>query len=54
LRPAQQRPNLTVWTETQVQRLTLQRAASGALRCTGAELLREGQAVRVRAAARWC
>jgi choline dehydrogenase len=49
LRPAQQRPNLTVWTETQVQRLTLQSGADGALRCTGAELLREGQAVRVRA-----
>lgn len=50
LRPAQRRPNLTVWTETQVQRLTLQRAASGELRCVGAELVREGQAVRVRAA----
>ena len=50
LRPAQQRPNLTVWTQTQVQRLSLERGADGALRCTGAELLREGQTVRVRAA----
>lgn len=49
LRPAQQRPNLTVWTETQVHRLTLQSGADGAMRCTGAELVREGQAVRVRA-----
>jgi choline dehydrogenase len=49
LRPAQQRPNLTVWTQTQVQRLTLERGADGVLRCTGAELLREGQTVRVRA-----
>ena len=50
LRPAQQRPNLTVWTQTQVQRLSLERGADGALRCTGAELLREGQTVRARAA----
>ena len=50
LRPVQHRPNLTVWTQTQVQRLTLERAPSGELRCTGAELLREGQVVRVRAA----
>jgi len=50
LRPAQRRRNLTVWTQTQVQRLMLERTASGELRCIGAELLREGQAVHVRAA----
>ena len=50
LRPVAQRPNLTVWTETQVQRLTLARDAGGVLRCTGAELMRGGQSVTVKAA----
>jgi choline dehydrogenase len=50
LRPVMQRPNLTVWTETQVERLTLARDAAGALRCTGAELRRGGQRVAVTAA----
>jgi choline dehydrogenase len=50
LRPIAQRRNLTVWTETRVKRLTLARDASGALRCTGAELVRAGQAVSVSAA----
>jgi choline dehydrogenase len=49
LRPVQHRPNLTVWTDTQVQRLTLARDAGGALRCTGAEVLRGGQTVQVQA-----
>jgi choline dehydrogenase len=49
LRPALQRPNLTVWTETQVERLTLARDAFGTLRCSGAELRREGQRVVVAA-----
>jgi choline dehydrogenase len=50
LRPIKQRPNLTVWTETRVKQLTLARDASGALRCTGAELVRAGQVVNVSAA----
>ena len=50
LRPAHQRPNLTVWTETPTQRLLFEREADGALRCTGAELVREGRALTVRAA----
>jgi choline dehydrogenase len=50
LRPIAQRRNLTVWTETRVKRLTLARDASGALRCTGAELVRAGQALSVSAA----
>jgi choline dehydrogenase len=50
LRPALQRPNLTFWTETQVERLTLARDAAGALRCSGAELRRGGQRVVVAAA----
>jgi choline dehydrogenase len=50
LRPVQHRPNLTVWTETQVERLRLARDASGALRCTGADLVRQGQRLSVSAA----
>ncbi|MBL0920079.1 MAG: GMC family oxidoreductase N-terminal domain-containing protein [Hydrogenophaga sp.] len=49
LRPVQHRPNLTVWTETLTERLTIERDASGALRCTGAELRRGGERVSVRA-----
>jgi choline dehydrogenase len=49
LRPAANRPNLTIWTETRVQRLLLARQADGSLRCTGAELLRGGQSVGVSA-----
>ncbi|MEZ5662535.1 MAG: GMC family oxidoreductase N-terminal domain-containing protein [Burkholderiaceae bacterium] len=49
LRPVQDRPNLTVWTETQVERLTLSREASGGWRCSGAELRRGGQRVQVAA-----
>lgn len=50
LRPVLQRPNLTVWTEAQVERLRLSRDASGALRCTGADILRQGRRVSVSAA----
>jgi choline dehydrogenase len=50
LRPVMNRPNLTVWTETQVERLRLERDAAGALRCSGAELKRGGQRVSVCAA----
>ena len=49
LRPARQRPNLTVWTGAQVQRLTLQRQPNGELRCTGAEVVRQGHAQTVTA-----
>ncbi|PKO69396.1 MAG: choline dehydrogenase [Betaproteobacteria bacterium HGW-Betaproteobacteria-16] len=49
LRPVQHRPNLTVWTETHVQKLSLARDAGGQLRCTGAEVLRGGQTVQVQA-----
>ena len=50
LRPVQHRPNLTVWTQTLTDRLLLERDASGALRCVGAQLRRGGQRVTVRAA----
>jgi len=45
LRPAQQRPNLTVWTETRVQALQLAPQPDGSMRCVGAQLVRQGQAV---------
>lgn len=51
LRPAQQRPNLSVWTETQVQALQLATLPDGRTRCTGAHLVRQGQAVSVSAQA---
>jgi choline dehydrogenase len=49
LRPALQRPNLTVWTSAQVKRLVIERG-DGGLRCAGVELVRGGQALTVRAA----
>ena len=49
LRPALQRPNLTVWTGAQVRRLLIERGDAG-LRCTGVELVRGGQALTLRAA----
>ncbi|GAA6142646.1 GMC family oxidoreductase N-terminal domain-containing protein [Hydrogenophaga sp. 5NK40-0174] len=50
LRPVLQRPNLEVWTESQVQRLLLSAGTDGARpRCTGIELLRGGQRVTVNA-----
>ena len=49
LRPARQRPNLTVWTGAQVKRLTLQRQPNGEWRCTGAEVVRHGQTQQVTA-----
>jgi len=49
LRPVASRSNLVVWTQTAVQRLSLERAPDGTLRCTGAEVLRDGQRLQVRA-----
>lgn len=51
LRPAQQRSNLTVWTETRVQALQLAPQPDGSVRCVGAHLVRQGQAVDVSAQA---
>ncbi|HMN76417.1 MAG TPA: GMC family oxidoreductase N-terminal domain-containing protein [Burkholderiaceae bacterium] len=44
------RPNLTLWTDAQVQRLVLARDADGALRCDGAEVLTKAGLQTVRAA----
>ncbi|MGI3167123.1 GMC family oxidoreductase [Pseudooceanicola sp. 200-1SW] len=47
LRPARHRPNLTIWTEAQAERLTF--APEGALRCDGVVVRRAGQQVTARA-----
>lgn len=47
LRPAKTRSNLTVWTEAQVERLTLETDAAGKLRCTGAVINKGGQSIAV-------
>ena len=49
LRPIKNRKNLTVWTESQVERLVFETTDSGATRCTGAIVRRGGDAVTVRA-----
>jgi choline dehydrogenase len=38
LRPAKKRPNLTIWTEAQVEKLTFAKDSDGRLRCTGAQV----------------
>lgn len=49
LRPAKSRPNLTIWTEAQVERLSFETGADGALRCCGVRVNRAGTSVAVRA-----
>ena len=52
LRPAgDQRPNLTVWTSTQVVRLLIDTPPGDSLRCTGAQVWRDGQMLTVSVAA---
>ncbi|WP_347832947.1 GMC family oxidoreductase N-terminal domain-containing protein [uncultured Planktomarina sp.] len=43
LRPVQSRPNLTVWTEAQVETLTFLTEANGTLRCSGVVVQHQGQ-----------
>ncbi|HYD76217.1 GMC family oxidoreductase [Ramlibacter sp.] len=43
------RPNFTLWTDARVQRLRVERQPDGRLRCTGAEVLKDGQVVGVHA-----
>ena len=51
LRPAcTERPNFTLWTSAQVEKLNLARQADGSLRCTGAQVRVDGQVVTVQAA----
>ena len=49
LRPAQHRPNLTIWTEAPTERLLFETGPSGQPRCTGLVLRRDGQQVTVSA-----
>ncbi len=46
LKPVMKRPNLTVWTNTQVAKLITETTAQG-IRCTGAELVKQGERVTV-------
>lgn len=50
LRPAKTRPNLTVWTSAQVEKLTFEKGADGQPSCTGAVVNKDGTAVSVSAA----
>lgn len=50
LRPAKKRENLTIWTEAQVEKLTLETAADGKLRCVGVKVHRKGRSIDLRAA----
>ncbi|SMD00323.1 GMC family oxidoreductase [Primorskyibacter flagellatus] len=50
LRPARTRPNLTIWTSAQVEKLTFEKDADGQPRCTGAVVNKDGTAVSVSAA----
>ncbi|MFT6533960.1 MAG: choline dehydrogenase [Limimaricola cinnabarinus] len=49
LRPAKSRPNLEIWTESQVERLIFETTPQGATRCAGAVVRRAGDAMTVRA-----
>ena len=49
LRPVMSRPNLTVWTETQVEKLHLDHSPTQGWQCTGAQLRRKGQSIAVKA-----
>ncbi|MEX2743388.1 GMC family oxidoreductase [Rhizobium mongolense] len=49
LRPAKNRPNLTVWTQSHVERLIVETEGSGRKRCVGVMLQRQGRSLQVRA-----
>ena len=49
LRPGMKRANLTVWTNTQVAKLTTETTAQG-IRCTGAEVVKNGERISVQVA----
>jgi choline dehydrogenase len=50
LRPVKDRSNLTIWTDARVKKLMVERETNGALRCTGAQIVRTGELVTVSAA----
>jgi choline dehydrogenase len=47
LRPARKRPNLTIWTETQAERLLFDHCSEQSPRCNGVMLRRRGEALSV-------
>ncbi|MCW5606252.1 MAG: GMC family oxidoreductase N-terminal domain-containing protein, partial [Burkholderiales bacterium] len=49
LRPAKNRPNLTIWTQAHVERLILETDGSGRQRCAGVVVQRQGRSAEVRA-----
>ncbi len=49
LRPVKSRPNLTVWTEALVEKITFETGADGMPHCTGAIVNRTGQSTPVKA-----
>ncbi|MHA3979152.1 GMC family oxidoreductase [Halovulum sp. GXIMD14794] len=49
LRPARSRPNLTIWTQAQVEKLTVTKDADGRLRCSGARVNHKGRVLNVTA-----
>lgn len=49
LRPIKKRNNLEIWTESQVEKLHLERDSSGGLRCLGAVICKSGHSVTVSA-----
>ncbi len=49
LRPAQDRPNLTIWTESRTERLVFETGADGRSRCSGVVVRRHADGAAVRA-----
>nr|WP_095597032.1 GMC family oxidoreductase N-terminal domain-containing protein [Actibacterium pelagium] len=49
LRPVKSRPNLTIWTEAQVEKLLIEKDEAGQLRCHSALVHRKGQTTKVNA-----
>ncbi|MBB3355211.1 choline dehydrogenase [Rhizobium sp. BK049] len=49
LRPVKNRPNLTIWTQSHVERLILETEGSGRKRCAGVVVRRQGQRAEVQA-----
>ena len=49
LRPVKSRPNLTVWTEAQAEKLTFETGVDGALRCSGVLVQRDGKSIQTTA-----
>jgi choline dehydrogenase len=47
LRPARNRPNLTIWTQSHAERLILETEDSGRKRCTGVVVQRQGRSLQV-------